>query len=423
MSANDTTTDSNKPLLLICSLPREPDLAPEATDPQGGYCLEPDWVSTQTNGALLPLRPALVYSPMATRMPRAVLSRSWHVTPAAFRSAALACVVLFVVLGVAEIAARTPVVRAALHPPSLGSSSRRFELQLDGLERYVAAEGRVECIVLGNSTALMGVDPEALGSGYRQRTGHDLRCFNFGVSGMTASAAGAVAPILVERYRPWLLIYVVSARDIGQSVDGPLLASTPWVRYRQGSFSINGWLVEQSAAFRYYLLYRQWLDPSRWPAATSPSGTTPEGFFPLDARLPLSPALFVRTQRAYVDILNQPPSEPELAGLSRLLRLPSNGTQVVVVEAPAHETLRRWARRTSGFYAEAIADIRRAARQQHVTFWRVPARRIIPADGWADFVHLNTRGAARFSEWLGGRIAGAVREGRLTVPQGTLAQG
>ncbi len=330
---------------------------------------------------------------------------------------------LVMVFGVAEIAARRPAVRAALHAPSLGSPSRRFELQLDGLDRYAASERRVECLVLGNSTALMGVDPDALSSGYRTRTGQGLRCFNFGVAGMTASAAGAVAPILVNRHRPWLLIYVVSARDVGQSVDGPLLANTPWVQYRRGRFSFNGWLTEHSAAFRYYLLYRQWLDPLRWPAARSPAGTTPEGFFPLASGLPLSPALWAHTQRTYADIVNQPPSQPELVGFSRLLELSGGDTQVVVVEAPAHERLRRWARHATGFYADATAHMRQAARQQRVTFWRVPTWRVVPADGWADFVHLNRRGAARFSEWLGARIAAAVQEGRLKAPHAALAQG
>jgi len=190
-------------------------------------------------------------------------SRSWQASPGALRTCALAGVVLVSALVVAEIGARYRPLRAVLKAPSLGSSSRRFEMQFNSLERYAASAGTVDCIVMGNSTALMGVDPNALTRGYEERTGHELRCFNFGVSGMTASAVGGIAPILVTLYRPWLLIYVISARDVGANVDGPLLAETPWVQYRQGRFSLEGWLVEHSAAFRYFLLYRQWLDPIR----------------------------------------------------------------------------------------------------------------------------------------------------------------
>jgi type IV secretory pathway VirB3-like protein len=290
-------------------------------------------------------------------------------------------------------------------------------MQFDGLERYSAAGSGVDCIVLGNSTALMGVDPEALSRGYRERTGHELRCFNFGVSGMTASAAGAVAPVLLSRYRPSLLVYIVTARDVGESVEGPLLANTPWVRYQRGTFSLNGWLVEHSSAFRYFLLYRQWLEPSSWPAATSPSGTTAEGFFPIEASLPLSPKLWAHTQRVYADVAARPPSQVELDGFSGVVQLWRSGAQVFVVEAPLHEKLQRWVRHDSTFHADAMAHLRQAARQQHVPFWRVPTWRVIPTDGWADFVHLNRRGAAQFSEWLGARLADAEHDGRLREPR------
>ena len=91
----------------------------------------------------------------------------------------------------------------------------------------------------------------------------------------------------------------------------------------------------------------------------------------------------------------------------------NGGTDVVVFEAPVHEHLRRWIQRASGFYGAATTDMRQAARRRRVTFRRVPTWRVIPADGWADFVHLNRRGAAGFSEWLGARVGAAVREGRL----------
>jgi hypothetical protein len=353
-------------------------------------------------------------------MARAIAAQSWQVTAAAYRTPALAVVILVVVIGIAEITTRTAAVRDVLHIPSVGSSSRRFELQLDGLARYAARKGGIDCLILGNSTALMGVDPEALGRSYRGATGETLRCFNFGVAGMTASAAGAVAPILVRRYRPRLLIYVVSVRDVGKSVEGPLLAADAWVRYQHGTFSVPGWLASHSAAFGYYLLYRQWLDPLRWPAARSPSGTTATGFFATTAHLSLSPALWAHTQQSYGHILDQPLSQPELTGFSRLLSLSGDDVQVVVVEAPAHPRLRRWAHRASTFYSNAITHLRHAARVRHVAFWRAPTQRIIPPDSWVDFVHLDAHGAARFSEWLGARLARTVGTGRLVLPDAAL---
>jgi len=174
--------------------------------------------------------------------------------------------------------------------------------------------------------------------------------------------------------------------------------------------------VEHSVAFRYFLLYRQWLDPARWPGAAAPSGTTAEGFYPLQSGMPLSAGLWERTRRTYASILSQPPSEIELAGLSRLLGLAADGTQIMVIEAPAHQRLRRWRQHASGFSTAALGALRQATREQHVMFRRVPASRVIPADGWADFAHPNVGGAERFSEWLGARVGTAVQAGRLKEP-------
>jgi hypothetical protein len=309
---------------------------------------------------------------------------------------------------------RIQPLRDALHVPSVGSSSRRFELQLDSLARYARSAGGVDCLVFGNSSALMGVDPEALSRAYQDGAGKPLRCFNFGVGGMTASAAGAVAPIIARRYRPQLLIYVASPRDLAASAEGPLLAGEPWVRCQAGDCSASGWFASHSAAFGYYLLYRQWLDPLRWPAARSPAGTTASGFWPLDGHLTLSPTLWEHTQEAFVRLGNL--SAPEVDGFSRLLQLTGDGMEVVVVESPVHPRLRRWARGASPFFDETMARMRAAARERQVPFWRAPIARIVPGDDWVDFVHLDRDGAGHFSSWLGARLAAAVRDGQLADP-------
>jgi len=99
--------------------------------------------------------------------------------------------------------------------------------------------------------------------------------------------------------------------------------------------------------------------------------------------------------------------------LSSIMDLARTGTAVVVVEAPVHQRLRRWAQHVSSFDPGVLGAARRAARRQHATFRRVPTWRVVPADGWADFVHLNPRGAVLFSEWLGARVGDAVQTGRL----------
>lgn len=341
--------------------------------------------------------------------------RTWRVTAAPLRTCVLAGLLLAAAFGVAEVTARLPAVRQALLAPSVGSASRRFELQLETLDRYVDSTGGIDCLALGNSATLMGVDPEALGRGYRINGVHGPRCFNFGIGGLSASAAGELAPVLIDLYRPALVVYVVSARDVAQDVRGPVLAETPWLAYRRGVFSVDGWLVDHSAALRYFLLYRQWLDPVRWRAASAAPGTTNAGFFATRGGRQ-SPALWQRTRRQLSDLAGRSPAAAELEGFANVLASGGETAQIVVVEAPLHPKVRAWLGQHADSYDEILAQLREIARRRGVAFWPAPDDAIIPADGWLDFVHLNARGAASFSEWLGDEIATAAGAGELAPP-------
>jgi hypothetical protein len=55
--------------------------------------------------------------------------------------------------------------------------------------------------------------------------------------------------------------------------------------------------------------------------------------------------------------------------------------------------------------------MRQETASRGVRFLRAP-RKVIPANGWTDFVHLNALGAARYSEWLGERLGAGVRDAR-----------
>jgi hypothetical protein len=42
---------------------------------------------------------------------------------------------------------------------------------------------------------------------------------------------------------------------------------------------------------------------------------------------------------------------------------------------------------------------------------------LIPDDGWADYSHLNSKGAVIFSKWLGKQLGKAVMDGQIGVWQ------
>ncbi len=169
------------------------------------------------------------------------------------RTLGLSAVVFGLLLALGEGVVRAPLFRAHVVSNNRGGRHGQFELQLGRLETVVARDGPMDCVVLGNSMVWHDVDPEAFADGYRRQTAQDIRCFNFGVDGLPAVAAGAVAQVLIADVRPRLLIYGTTARDYvlsGASTDATVLLEMPWLQYRLGRFSIRGWLHEKSHLYR-----------------------------------------------------------------------------------------------------------------------------------------------------------------------------
>src|SRR4051812_20845734 len=109
-------------------------------------------------------------------------ARSWRVSAASAATPLLAVAVLCVGAAAGELIARSATVRGYLPAPSVGSPSRLLEVQRAGLAALSETEGGVDCIFLGNSLVLFGVDPAVFAQEFAARTDTPARCFNFGVS-------------------------------------------------------------------------------------------------------------------------------------------------------------------------------------------------------------------------------------------------
>src|SRR5690554_5038235 len=114
----------------------------------------------------------------------------------------LSLVLLVFVLGSVELIARSRYFKAHVTSIDIGSAHGQFELQRGRLEMVVADGGPIECIFLGNSMVWRGFNPAAFARTLRKHSGRELRCFNFGVDGMPAASAAAVASVLVQEYKP-----------------------------------------------------------------------------------------------------------------------------------------------------------------------------------------------------------------------------
>jgi hypothetical protein len=339
----------------------------------------------------------------------------------------LTVLILLLLLAVGEAIARTQAFQSRLSAPSLGGRNIYLEIQWHALQSVVRREGRLRCIALGNSMVWGGFDPTAFSQGYRDQVRTDLPCYNFGIDGLPASAAGVLADILVRDFQPDLLIYGIDARDFAVPSDAPDATSVldmPWVRYRQGKFSVEGWLYAHSNLYGYrnhlrHLLRFNYSDAR--PREVEYRIADHYGFNPDDTvgsfvGTPPNPGDAQGQVDYYFSVLSEYQVRPEnVAGLEQVLNQ-AGQTQVLVVALPVPETY-------FGFFSDPETDYRRfldavssRAAAHGVPFWTSTPQLQIPVDGWVDYSHLNTEGASLFSNWLGRQIGQGVAQGALEGP-------
>jgi hypothetical protein len=301
-----------------------------------------------------------------------------------------------------EALARSDVIRDHLLTPGFGTATRELDLQLAGLARAIRDGGPVDCVVLGSSVVMTGVDPDRVAASYRRRAGRTLHVYAFGVPALEADEAAAVARILFEDYRPRLVVYVFTTRDFfGRNalLPRPRLIDAPWVRYRSGEPSVTGWLVEHSVAYRQLLPYRLLMLPDSATRLGADRRAYRDGFVAFGQ---VSPDMPPQPPPAFRDLL-VPPAATDFEPLHALLRLRNASRNLLLVEMPARPSIldERWTRERYRVFSQ----VRGTAIGSGVTTLTTIGLSVIPAGGWNDAVHLNARGAAAFGGWLGEQIA------------------
>lgn len=337
---------------------------------------------------------------------------------------------LLLLVGAAEGVARLPAFQSRMMPPHLNTRHRQFEVQWGRLQQLARAEGRVECIILGNSMVVSGFDPLAFAQAYREETGEGLRCFNFGVDAIPTMTAGALAEILMAEYQPRLLIYGLDARDLAVTrtdQDTSFILDMAWVQYRLGHFSLEGWLVEHSALYRYRrllrnLIYFEYRDTLRsYYGPESAAGRL--GYDPVDTvadyiTQPPDPTVQEFQIQYYYRLLSDYQIQTEnRAGLETMLAQQQRPGQLLVIEMPVPESYFYFFGDATADYATFTNYVNDTTARYGVPFWQTAPLGLIPDDGWMDYSHLNTEGAAIFSTWLGHQVGQANRAGELAQGQ------
>ena len=336
------------------------------------------------------------------------------------QTAGLALLLLVTFVGLGELAARADFIESRLPTRIIGIGHDDIEVKIDRLRTLTEAGDPINCFLLGPSQLKHGVDPEVLRRSYKRRTGKELRCFNFGVGGMYMPVGKAFARILIEAYRPELLILamVPSAEFQGRSVERRL-EDNPWARYRLGEPNINGWLIEHSYLYGYYLRLRLWTEqPSAdvslrsVEAQTSRYGYVPARTVLKDINETPDPREASETLQRYSNFEISP---RHLAALDDIIRLQSE-EELLLVEMPVHPTFMVYFGRGEGDRERVLAEVSKRAEREDLLFLTTSHLGLIPDNGFRSRRHLNERGARIFSRWLGEQIGDAVRQGRISSP-------
>lgn len=335
-----------------------------------------------------------------------------------------ALLLVLVLLVAAEAVARIPWVQRRVEVASVGNYHYQFEIKWFHLQRYVEENGGVDVLFLGSSLVNSGIDPDEVNAAWTETTGESpLRMYNFGVEGLTIQPNSVVAQLLVETYHPKAIVFGTEIRDYaannGVETAEKFLAD-PWLQHRLGKLTLRGWLVENSAAYRYFLAYRNWM---RWDFAENQARI-------IRRTSKLSDTGYDVENRVAEDPYRPPdPDDPEdaegfevfadfeidagrLENLETLLSLQDEGVTIMVAEMPVTPQFFDFFEDGLGAHDEFVEVVSSRVEDAGVEFIPALPENDLPDNGRSDRVHLSKHGAAVFSRYLGEWL------GQLTLESG-----
>lgn len=364
---------------------------------------------------------------------RAAVKLNWPAGSTLIRS-----LLLFVLLAaLIESAARSSLVQNHVPLQAYGTNHIQFEMQLRKLDAFVAKQGAPDCLILGNSQALRGIDPQKLEKAYQEQTGQTLLCYNFGVVGTDIATVFYFDKILIHRYHPRLVLVGTNFLDYTHGREtrlDPRFERNDWVHYKLGQFSLEGWLLEYSYAFRMLKLFSYTAQDGLYFDRLSKEidswdkqityygyGYTPEIMDTSEGMAKGSLRKFLR------ELGDFNISRRNLDSLEEIIRLgQQDGVQVVIVEMPYHPSLLMLTNENADlaakqaqlgqFIQEVNAAITEIAARSHTVYWTSGQVEGLPEDGWLDRYHLNAFGSPVFSQWLANQLATAVKSGQIANP-------
>lgn len=332
---------------------------------------------------------------------------------------------LVMILMLSELFFRSDYTANALLPPSYDVDVEPFDVQFSLLSKLYRQEGHIDCIFLGSSIVHYSFDPEVFEEAYRRQTGDTIKCFNFGVSTLSGESAGIIAPVLVEFFRPKILLYGVSPRAFGVVDPGfdNVFANSDWIQYINGEPNIAGFLIDNLAIYRYYLRYQDWMSPEfervLQPLDSLDSTAEPQGFNPIlhvkvDVKTPPELTNAQRDRKFLRWMKNYVPLENDVEGLKSVGKLNSTtSTRIMFIEVPSHQSYLQYFNNGGEGFQNFTRAVQGVAAEYDVPFWQLRDLNLLPDEFWNDRHHMNPNGARLYSDWLGTQVGYAVQQGLL----------
>jgi len=308
-------------------------------------------------------------------------------------------IALYIVL--LEAFLRIVPIPAFLFIPSIDRKLNypEIDIKLSRLDTLARSQA-VNCLITGSSMADFALTPSIFNQNTIQMGGNKPLCFNMAMKAMKPEEQSKIIPILVDQYKPVVLIIGISPVDFTGGQDAIReFGSAPWIRYKEGGQSAEGWWIEHSTVYRYWLAFLKYRDPAyradmnKQLAAIDAYGSQKEeksGF------------VYQYQSRPFIPDFQFNPGDWN--GLVRMVGLRSPALQVVVVEMPVHpDFLPDYVPGgEAGYDQNFIQPIQLILRENDIPFIRTQPqiRSIVSPCGWKDFLHLNRLGAEQFSRWL-----------------------
>jgi hypothetical protein len=316
---------------------------------------------------------------------------------------------LTILLLLLEGSARTPPIKERLSKYEFyGSSHPHFDIQVKNIKARAELNGKIDCIFIGSSQILDDIEPAIVEDTYLKKTGEKVTCQNFGLGDLSPITAEPLIRVLIKNYHPSTIIlgvniidYITYSTTHGGERAHTSIMSSPWFKYQLGEFSADGWLLENSLSYRYYLGVDHYILGGNELFSDK---IEENGHFIINSWDP--EIATIAEQIAYFN--NTFPQlavrKDQISALASILKLQTDKTKIVVLETPVMPIWFDEKRKAQKIYPDFVNMLREMTWQTKSELWLTQTELEIPKNGWYDIFHLNSIGAVDYSVFAGEKL-------------------